>query len=167
MAQLMLNALPRQTSTTSGHQFTGKSVQQTISNKKVLLVANSSLLAAEVILHGLNLSKRMDASLEILHLLDEKLAKKTSKQAKKSITELRPQEAVAYIPLVNDRGLTTETGEYAKNRRNILCVVLCLHEEGLPKKKGLRQKKFNEVTKLLNCPVVLYNDSPPTTPNEE
>ena len=134
-------------------------MQQTISNKKVLLVANSTLLSADVLLHGINLSKRMDASLEVLHLLKQEPADKAAQNFKEHITKLQPEEPVAYIQLVNDRGLTTETVDYAKNRRNIICVALCLKGEGAPRKKGVRQRRFNEVTQLLNCPVVLYMDS--------
>jgi len=134
--------------------------QQTISNKKVLLVANSSLLSAETLLHGINLSKRMNASLEVLHLLKQEPAAKATQSFKENIAALQPEEPVAYIQLVNDRGLTTETVDYAKNRRNIICVALCLKGEGTPRKKGIRQRKLNEVTQLLNCPVVLYTDSP-------
>ncbi len=139
----------------------GKCVQQQIiRNKKVLLVANSSLLSAEMLLHGINLSKRMDASLEVLHLLKQEPADKAAKSFKENVTTLQPEEPVAYVQLVNDRGLTTETVDYAKNRRNIICVALCLEGKGTPRKKGIRQRKLNEVTQLLNCPVVLYTDSP-------
>ncbi len=133
--------------------------QQTISNKKVLLVANSSILSAEILLHGINLSKRMDASLEVLHLLKQEPVETATRSFKENITKLQPGEPVAYIQLVNDRGLTTETVDYAKNRRNIICVVLCLKGDGTPRKKGTRQRRLNEVTQLLNCPVVLYTDS--------
>lgn len=101
----------------------------------------------------------MDASLEVLHLLIEDVALNAGKSFKDTLAKINPAEPVGYIQLLNDRGLTTETVEYAKNRRNIFCVILCLKGEGIPPKKGLRQKKFKEVTKLLNCPVVLYTDS--------
>ena len=134
--------------------------QRTISNKKVVLVTNATILGEEIILHGLNLSRRMDGSLEVLHLLaDEDLAG-SSQLFRENLAKVNPDEPVGYIPVANDRGLTTETVEYAKNRRNIFCVILCLKGEGTPKKKGVRQKKFKEVTQLLNCPVVLYTDSP-------
>ncbi len=136
------------------------SATEKIKNKKVLLVANSSILREEVILHGLNLSKRMNASLEVLHLLKEKTGQNSSQSFNDSVAKLNPDTAVGYIQLLNHRGLTTETVDYAKNRRNILCVVLCLKGDGVPGKKGLRQEKFKEVTKLLNCPVVLYTDTP-------
>jgi hypothetical protein len=131
-----------------------------MSNKKVLLVTNASVLSQEMILHGLNLSKRMDASLEILHLLKEVTVAAAAQCFKANLVELKCVESVGYIPVLNDRGLTTETVEYARNRRNIFCVILCLKGEGVPQKKGQRQKKFAEVTQLLNCPVVLYAESP-------
>ncbi|MDA3971965.1 MAG: hypothetical protein PF442_11505 [Desulfobulbaceae bacterium] len=134
--------------------------QNTISNKKVLLVTNASVLSQEMILHGLNLSKRMDASLEILHLLKKVTVAAAAQSFKSHLAKLHSTEPVAYIPLLNDRGLTTETVEYARNRRNIFCIILCLKGEGAPQKKGQRQKKFAEVTQLLNCPVVLYTESP-------
>lgn len=136
-------------------------MQQTaIKNKKVLLVTNASLLGEEVIRHGLNLSRRMDGSLEVLHLLPEGEASGATQVFREMLAKIHAHELVGYIPLTNDRGLTTETVEYAKNRRNIFCVILCLKGEGLPTKKGIRQKKFKELTKLLHCPVVLYTDSP-------
>lgn len=127
-----------------------------IRNKKVLLAANFSPLSDEVILHGLNLSKRMNSSLEILHLLEQEQGHSDAENTKNTILDLSPNEPVGYVPLINHRGLTTETVDYAKNRRNILCVVLCLEEERLPQDKELQQERFEEVTKLLNCPVVLY-----------
>lgn len=133
---------------------------KTICNKKVLLVTNSSTLSLEVILHGLNLSKRMDASLEVLHLLTEERVAEAAQSFRDNLARLNCTEPVGYIPLLNNRGLTTETVEYAKNRRNIFCVILCLRGEGAPQKKGQRQKRFAEVTQLLDCPVVLYDDSP-------
>ena len=133
--------------------------QKTISNKKVLLVANASFLDEEMILHGINLSKRMDASLEVLHLIKDADPSEVAKGFRQQSEHLNPDTPIAYIQLMNDRGLTMETVEYAKERRNIVCVVLCLQGEGVPRKKGKRQQKFREVTQLLNCPVVLYADS--------
>lgn len=124
------------------------------------MVTNSSRLSEEVIRHGINLSKRMDASLEILHLLKQEPASKAAQNLKETIAKLAANEPVGYIQLLNDRGLTTETVDYAKNRRNILCVVLCLKGVGIPSQKDIRQEKFIEVTKLLHCPVVLYTDIP-------
>lgn len=135
-------------------------VQNTISNKKVLLVTNASVLSEDMILHGLNLSKRMDASLEILHLLKKVTAGDARQSVTAHLAKFNATGSVAYIPLMNDRGLTTETVEYARNRRNIFCVILCLKGDGAPQQKGQRQKKFAEVTQLLNCPVVLYTESP-------
>jgi hypothetical protein len=133
--------------------------QRTISNKKVVLVTNASILGEEIIQHGLNLSRRMDASLEILHLLAEGELAGSAQLFRENLARINSKEPVGYIPVANGRGVTTETVEYAKNRRNIFCVILSLQGEGTPKKKGVRQEKFKEVTQLLNCPVVLYTDS--------
>ena len=102
----------------------------------------------------------MDASLEVLHLLKEEPANMATRSFKETVKKIQPDEPVGYIQLLHHRGLTTETVGYAQNRRNILCVVLCLKGEGIPRKKGVRQKKFEEITQLLNCPVVLYTNSP-------
>ena len=123
-------------------------------------MTNSSLLTGEVILHSINLSKRMDASLEILHILKKEPSQQAAQSCKDNIKKLSPDEPVGYIQLLNDRGITTETVAYARNRRNILCIILCLKGDGIPRKKGIRQEKFKEVTKLLNCPVVLYTETP-------
>ena len=134
--------------------------QQTISNKKVLLVAKSSLISVETLLHCINLSTRMNASLEVLHLLHQEPAAKAAQSFKENVASLQTEEPVAYIQIEDDRGLSLETVDYAKNRRNIICVALCLKGDGTQTGKGIGQEKLNEVTQLLNCPVVLYTDSP-------
>lgn len=100
----------------------------------------------------------MNATLEILHLLEQDSGQAAAERFKKNISTLSPEETVGYVPILKHRGLTTETVDYAKDRRNILCVVLCLKDKGLALAQGkdLRQERFEEVTKLLNCPVVLY-----------
>ncbi len=134
--------------------------QQAISNKKVLLVAKSSLISVETLLHSINLSKRMNASLEVLHLLHQEPAARAAQSFKENVASLQAEEPVAYIQIEDDRGLSVETVDYARNRRNIICVALCLKGDGRQTGKGIGQEKLNEVTQLLNCPVVLHTDSP-------
>ncbi len=129
-------------------------------SKKMLLVTNLVLFPKRVISHGLNLSKRMDSSLEILHVLKDKLSQESSKAVKENLLQCRTNGPIGYTQLINHRGLTTETVEYAKQRRNISCVLLCLQGEGPPRRKGSRQRKFEELTQLLNCPVVLCTENP-------
>ena len=133
--------------------------QNTISNKKVLLVANSSVLGEEAILHGINLCKRMGGSLEVLHLLTAESANLAEKSFKADMTRMNLTKHVGYTQLLGDGDFTKETINYAKNRRNLLCVILCSRGKEAAG-KGQRQKKFKEVTQLLSCPVVLYTDRP-------
>ncbi len=132
--------------------------QKNISNKKVLLVADSSVLGKEAILHGLSLSNRMDASLEVLHLLTPETADLAAQSFAATMEKLNLAEQVGYYQLLGDKDFTREAIEYAKNRRNLLCVILCPKGIGVPG-KGKRQKKFKEVSKVLSCPVVLYTDN--------
>ncbi len=132
--------------------------QNSISSKKVLLVTNIPILREDILHHGTNLSKRMDASLEVLHLVPEGSTEDATMSFKTVCSTQNYDEPIGYIQLVNDRGFTKETVEYAKNRRNILCIVLCLLDTGKSYKKGSRQKRLNEVTSSLNYPVVLATD---------
>ena len=134
--------------------------QRAIRNKKVLLVAKSSLISVETLLHSINLSKRMNASLEVLHLLYQVPADRAAQSFKENVASLQTEEPIAYIPVEDDRGISIETVDYARNRRNIICVALCLKGGGTQSTKGIDQEKLNEVSQLLDCPVLLYTDNP-------
>ncbi len=133
--------------------------QERISNKKVLLVSNAIVLGEGAVHHGVNLSKRMDASLEVLHLLHPEDAG-SGAQSFRSVSEaLHLGDFVAYTQLVSEGDFSQEIVDYAKDRRNLLCVVLCPADADEDASKGKRQRKFKELTQLLSCPVVLYTDS--------
>ncbi len=123
------------------------------------MVANSSVLGEEAILHGINLCKRMGGSLEVLHLLPAEIANLAEENFKQDMTRMNLAEHVGYTQLLGDEDFTQEAIDYTKNRRNLLCVILCL-KGGKDAGKGQRQRKFQELTQLLSCPVVLYTDSP-------
>ncbi len=128
------------------------------SNKKVLLVSNATVLGEEVVQHGSNLSKRMDAALEVLHLLQAEDTEKAGQRFRRLITQLALADFVTYTQLVGQGDLGQVAIDYAQERRNLLCVILYpadIEEEAI---KVRRRRKFKEVTKLLNCPVVLYTD---------
>lgn len=130
-----------------------------ISNKKILLVSNTTVLGEEVVHHGINLSKRMDAALEVLHLLHPEDADVGAQSFQNVSGRLQLGNTVAYSQLLGDGDFGQEVVEYGKERRNIVCVILYpapVDEEG---SKGKRQRKFEEITQLLSCPVVLYTDS--------
>ncbi len=130
-----------------------------ISNKKVLLVSNATVLDEGAVHHGVNLSKRMDASLEILHLLHPDDSDSGAQSFRAVSEQLHLGNSAAYAQLVGDGDLDQEVVEYAKDRRNLLCVILCPTGGGEEGTKAKRQRKFKKLTQLLSCPVVLYTDS--------
>lgn len=133
---------------------------QKIRNKKVLLVSNSAVLGEDVILHGINLSTRMDAALEVLHLLKAEAADSAALGFGENTIRLSEAEDIQYIQLLGEGDFDQEVIDYLKERRNVLCVVLYLCGGEYGENKGERQKKLKEVTELLSCPVVLYTGSP-------
>lgn len=130
-----------------------------ISNKKILLVSNVTVLGEGAVHHGVNLSKRMDATLEILHLLHPDDTDRGAQSFQTISAQLHLGNSVAYTQLVGDGDLGQEVVDYAKDRRNLLCVILCPAAGDEEAPKGKRQRKFKELTQLLSCPVVLYTDS--------
>ncbi len=131
-----------------------------ISNKKVLLASNAPVLKEDVVHHGISLSKRMDASLEVLHLLHPEDADVGAQSFQNVSAQLHLlANAVVYNQLLGAGDFSQEVVDYAKDRRDVLCVILwpAAVDEGAT--KGKRQRKFKEVTQLLSCPVVFYTDS--------
>lgn len=135
--------------------------RQKVSNKKVLLVTDSLDLAEEILLHGTNLSKRMDASLEVLYFLSEaRDCQRAARSFQAKTAKMGLDVPAHYCQLSADREFGQEAVNYAQSRRNLLCVILCPASAGTHGRSGTRQGKFKEITQLLSCPVVLYTDSP-------
>ncbi|MCI5145577.1 MAG: hypothetical protein D3923_08595 [Candidatus Electrothrix sp. AR3] len=134
--------------------------QKKTANKKVLLVANSSVINEAAIVHGLNFSHRMNASLEVLQLIRTETASSAAQSFEANRVKSGRSEQIEYIQLIKEKDLTKELIDYAGSRRNLLCVILC--EQGDEQAKGTRkrQERFNEITRVLSCPVVLYTDTP-------
>jgi hypothetical protein len=135
----------------------GRVDQKKRSNKKVLMITNSPVLGEDAILHGINLSNRMEASLEILHLITPEATEQTGKGFEKNTAQLSVNKQLTYTQLPEENGFTQEAIDYAKNRRNVLCVILCIKDEG---GSGKYRKKIKDITKILSCPVILHTDSP-------
>lgn len=130
-----------------------------ISNKKVLLVSNAPVLGEDVVHHGISLSKRMDASLEVLHLVHPEDAEIGAQSFRNVSVQLHFADSIVYTQLLGKGDFSQEVVDYAKDRRNLLCVILSPADVDEKATKGKWQRKFKEVTKLLSCPVVLYTAS--------
>ncbi|MCI5222200.1 MAG: hypothetical protein D3924_05890, partial [Candidatus Electrothrix sp. AR4] len=94
-------------------------------NKKVLLVADIPVLSEGAIVHGLNLSNRMNASLEVLHLIRPESAESAKQSVESNKEESGRVKQFEYIQLVGEQNLIDELINYADGRRDLLCVVLC------------------------------------------
>ena len=129
-----------------------------ITNKKVLLAANFLVLSEEAIVHGLDFSTRMNASLEVLQLIRPETAGAAAKTFEVNRAKSGRREQIEYIQLVGEKNIADELIDYARKRRDLLCVILCEQgEQTVGKRK--RRDQFNEITRVLSCPVVLYTDT--------
>lgn len=127
--------------------------------KMVLLVSNVNVLAEEVIDHGINLSNRLDGGLEIVHLLQPQDAEMAAERFHFLADRRAFGLGVAYRQLVGEGGDFRQMAvRYARKRRNLLCVIFCPRDAALEAPRGKGHRKFQEVTQLLSCPVVLYGD---------
>lgn len=131
-----------------------------ISNKKVLLASNAPVLGEDVVHHGISLSKRMDASLEILHLLHPEDADIGGQSFQSVAARLHLlANAVVYKQLLGTGDFSREVVDYCQDRRDLLCAILSPAAVGAEATRGKRHRKFKEVSQLLSCPVVLYTAS--------
>lgn len=120
-------------------------------------MTNASVLKEEAIFHGINLSNRMDASLEVLHLVMPETTNLEAKRFEENTAKLNLNEQFKFTQLPEKSDFTREAIDFAKNRRNLLCVILCTTDR---EATGKHRKKLEEVTKILRCPVVLYTGNP-------
>ncbi len=135
-------------------------------NKKVLLVSDFPVLSAEVIVHGLNFSSRMNASLEVLQLTPPENAVSAEQSFKANRKQSGRTEQIDYVQLAAEQEVTDELIAYAGGRRDLLCVVLCEQDRRIVENKKKRRGQFENITKILNCPVVLYTESSEKTDSQ-
>lgn len=94
----------------------------------------------------------------VLHLIKPENEDKAAQSFKGIMTKLNLAEHIGYTQLPSENDFTREAINYAKNRRNLLCVILC-PKAGDDTGQGKHKKKFQEATEQLSCPVVLYTDN--------
>ncbi len=129
------------------------------SNRKVLLVSNFAVLSEKAILYALHLSHRMEASLEVLHIIEGGRAK-SELDFRDNVIQAGITEHIGYVQISGDENSMPATIEYARNKRNLLCLILFLRGSEPIENNLNEQEIFKEVTHLLNCPIVQYTDSP-------
>ncbi|MDR9501441.1 MAG: hypothetical protein RI601_06555 [Desulfurivibrionaceae bacterium] len=124
------------------------------------MASNAPVLGEDVVHHGVSLSKRMDASLEILHLLHPEDADIGAQSFQTVAAQLHLlANAVAYKQLLGAGDFSQEVVDYCQERRDLLCVILSPAAVDAEATRGKRHRKFKEVSQLLSCPVVLYTAS--------
>lgn len=131
-----------------------------VGNKKVLLITNSPDLGEDVLHHGINLSKRMDAGLEVLHLVTARRAASAAEHFQALVAAMDPTEHFSYSQFVGQGEFVGEALDYVRKKRNLLCVILSPDSDGGRERQGKGQRRFKEVMQKLNCPVVVYSGSP-------
>jgi hypothetical protein len=135
--------------------------------KKVLLGTDNMELDLQVIGYALKLCHRVEAGLEILHVInDEKEEASEPKRAgvsasPRQLQSLLGEMGIEYSPVKAQASLQNELIDQVTKRNNIMCVVV-----GSPKghKEKTSGRNWNALAKAfgkLNCPLVVCEQPVP------
>ncbi|HSR37105.1 MAG TPA: universal stress protein [Desulfurivibrionaceae bacterium] len=130
--------------------------------KKVLLGTNATEIPPTVFSHAVEVCKRLDARLEILHVVPAQAtdgAVAGRSQAKMARLKERFQTfGIPYEYVVGAKKLEEEIIRYAAGRRDIMLIVLGLHAPG--RRRGKKQPDSHLLARF-QCPVVLLTEPQP------
>jgi K+-sensing histidine kinase KdpD len=128
-------------------------------HKRVLLGTDEEEIDPKIIVHALKLCQRMEAGLEILHIVRKKEGHRkrlrTSGEGRKSqrAQGVLEKMGIVYKRLLSDSSLESELMQYVTKRRDLLCVVLGAKSLGSGRKN---YRKMADVFERLRCPLVIY-----------
>jgi hypothetical protein len=131
--------------------------------KKVLLGTDTQELDLHTIGYALKLCQRVEAGLEIFHVVtnektDQSVSKGTDAFASpRQLQTLLGELGIEYNPVESKASFQKELVDHVSTRKNIMCVVVGSpkqHQEKTDHKKRLASmaKAFSK----LNCPLVVY-----------
>ena len=126
-------------------------------HKKVLVVLEGDDLNKRILHYALDLCKRLEGQLEILHKQGPKRVDITKTEAWVEFTKEGGQ--IVCTSLGPDESLDDKLTEYGETRRDILCVVLRIHlmDNKPGKKKDEKAWSPDWIMQKLNCPVMVYS----------
>lgn len=130
--------------------------------KKVLLGTDSQELDINTIGYALKLCQRVEAGLEIFHVINNG---KTPGGSSSSDTYASPRQlqtllgdiGIDYRPVESRESFQNELIDHVSGRNNILCVVV--GSGSRPQEKDKLKKKMTALAKAfgkMNCPLVVY-----------
>lgn len=130
--------------------------QAKTSNKKVLLATDTEEVHEGVIMHALNLCKRMGGKLEILHLLQPKSSRPPGQFESKEMSPRVSEFATTYTQMVAADSFEEKVIHYTENRGDLLCVVLDTSRCRKTENNNICKKYLAGLVEKITCPVVIY-----------
>jgi K+-sensing histidine kinase KdpD len=130
--------------------------------KKVLVGTDKQEIDLNFITYALKLSQRVEAGLEIFHLVRKSMKRGGKENAKVTATPKQLQDmlgdmGIVYHPVEATEPLEKELISHVSQRRDVMMVVL--GSGSFPWKKGNRKKQLAETSGKLHCPLVIYEDN--------
>lgn len=133
--------------------------QKKTSNKKVLLSTDCPVVTGKVLDHALQLCKRLGSMLEVYQIIPSEAAASTptaffesGTRRLQAIQDRLRDRGIAYKYAIKEATLEEELRTVAKNRRDIMAVIIPLCEGGA----GDREKFKTAMGRLFSCPVVFF-----------
>ena len=134
----------------AGEFETAREIQK--ENRRILLALSGEKSDINAFRHALNLCKRINAALEILHVSEEKTGLLNIFKSELS------KNGVQYKYIQED-GCIKEQILNHTNKNNGPLLVVVESSEKLDINCGKAKKSLNEFWKNLNCPLVVVSDS--------
>lgn len=130
--------------------------------KRVLLGTDAAEIDLKIMRYTLKLCQRVEAGLEIFHLVRElKEPEKGRWRLKKTgaspLQAMLQKLGIVYQAVVAEESLDSELVKYVAHRRDILCVVLG-GSAGPDRRDTQAYKKLTAVFQRLQCPLVIYEN---------
>lgn len=136
--------------------------------KKVLLGTDLKNLDLQTIGYALRLCQRVEAGLEILHVVstdtvdfnksDERDVYASPRQLQTLLGDL----GIEYTPVTAQESFQKELLDHVSKRTNIMCVVVGPTVDNREKSTGNKKMKaLAKAFSALNCPLVVYNQPTP------
>lgn len=128
--------------------------------KRVLLGTDATEIDLDIIRYTLKLCQRVEAGLEIFHLVrqiqePERGRWRLKKTATSPLQAMLAKLGIVYQAVLAEESLARELVKYVAPRRDILCVVLG-GEGNAARRATPADKKLTAVFQRLNCPLVVY-----------
>ncbi len=136
--------------------------------KKILLGTDHQTLDLQTIGYALRLCQRVEAGLEILHVVDSGTSHKNMSNGNevyaspRQLQSLLGEMGIEYTPVTAQESFQKELLDHVSKRTNIMCVVVGPNTGEREKTSGNKKMKaLAKAFSALNCPLVVYNQPAP------